>query len=346
MTVGNEDVKTVFYAVQSGNEALRQRSTSGGFVSMAAEKVITDGGKVFAVVYDDTMMPVHSCIDELDGIRKMCGSKYVQSGMGDTFRKIHEALGSGTQVMFVGTPCQTAGLLSYLEAKHAQRSRLLAVELKCYGVPSPGLFRKYTDFLEKKYGGKLTDMNFRDKSFGYNSTTVSAQFDNGKSISNEYSVKSYSKTFFSGLNIRPSCYNCRFRDYRKSGADIVVGDFHKIGEYVRSMDDDMGTSFAAALTEKGRAAVESAASLGTVRKIENFEEPVPGNPKRPEKRDGFFRDSRCMEWDALTEKYCPVSAWDKAASSIKPMIKKLPGGKGVFRMIKRINDLKYRLRTK
>ena len=47
-------------------------------------------------------------------IIESCGSKYVSSHLGDSFQRIKQHLQNGNKVLFVGTPCQCAGLLSYV----------------------------------------------------------------------------------------------------------------------------------------------------------------------------------------------------------------------------------------
>ena len=90
------------------------------------------------------------------------GSKYVQSRIGETYREAVACLKAGRDVMFVGTPCQIAGLRSYLRKDY---EGLLAVDILCHGVPSPAVWRSYLkETFECKDGGaKITSVCFRDK---------------------------------------------------------------------------------------------------------------------------------------------------------------------------------------
>lgn len=78
----------------------------------------------------------------------MMGSKYLQSRIEESYKDAESFLNSGREVLFVGTPCQIAGLRSYLRNKNY--SNLLAVDFICHGVPSPGVWRRY---LAEAYGG-------------------------------------------------------------------------------------------------------------------------------------------------------------------------------------------------
>ena len=63
-------------------------------------------------------------------------------------------------VLYSGTACQIAGLRKFLKQEY---DNLLTVEVACHGVPSPGLFRKYIDWIEKNTGKKVSDYQFRNK---------------------------------------------------------------------------------------------------------------------------------------------------------------------------------------
>lgn len=63
------------------------------------------------------------------------------------FRQVKKDLKDGLTVMFSGTPCQTAGLNSYIGKK--LREKLILVDIVCHGVPAPYLWRDYIAYLEK-----------------------------------------------------------------------------------------------------------------------------------------------------------------------------------------------------
>ena len=64
--------------------------------------------------------------------------------------------------MFTGSPCQIAGLLHYLKKKP---ENLLCVDFVCRGVPSPGLWRNYVDFMEEKFNSKIVGARFKHIEF-------------------------------------------------------------------------------------------------------------------------------------------------------------------------------------
>ena len=335
-----------YYAIQDLNQSDRKRSTSGGFVTLLSNKLFQCGYIVYGAAFDENMLLKHTQATTSVKLERNSGSKYVQSKLSDTFKNIKKNLINDERVLFVGTPCQVAGLSAYLNNSSVDCANLVRVELKCYGVSSPGLFRKYIDFIEKKYKSKILDVRFRDKEYGYNTTVVKIIFDDRKELINNYYAKSFSKTFFFGNNVRPSCYNCGFRDYLNSNADFIVGDFHNISKYDKEMDDDIGTSFVAVLSEKGNRYLNLIKSSAKICLLSDYKEDIPRNPNIPPHREDFFQDSIYMSWGDLIRKYCPKSLFDDMAYYLKPLIARSSLNKHIFSLINKINNYKYKLKTR
>ncbi len=157
------------------NDLRRKESASGGFVYDIYKKVLQSGGLICGCEWNDDMEAVHVLSDSDADLKKMQSSKYVQSNMQDCYKQICKALRGGRQVAFCGTPCQTAGLNSYLGK--ADRTNLISICLICHGVPSPGVWKMWKGIIERKYHGKLVDVNMRDKSYkGYNTSYVRYAF--------------------------------------------------------------------------------------------------------------------------------------------------------------------------
>ena len=136
------------------------KSSSGGVFGVLAEYIISIGGYVCGCIYSDGLEAVHTLSNRKQDIEKMYGSKYVQSRTEHCFPEIQSHLMAEDIVMFTGTACQIAALRLYLGKDY---SNLYCVEILCHGVPSPGLFAKYKQYLEKRLGGTVKDIRFRDK---------------------------------------------------------------------------------------------------------------------------------------------------------------------------------------
>lgn len=340
----NQNTDAPIYYIVQNEDQIRLNSTSGGFFHAAADYTLQHGGLVAGAGFDSDVSVKHLAVTDKQDLQCLMGSKYVQSQTGDIFTKVGESLKNGTLTLFTGTPCQIAGLSSFLDSKNIKKDKLLLLELRCFGVPSPGLFRKYIKYIERIYGKQVKNVNFRDKKFGYAASTVSVTFHDESKISNNYKIKTYSKTFFARLNMRLSCYECRFREVEKSYADFIVGDFHTFKSVDRKWDDDLGTSFVIVKTDLAKRVWSQ---LDTIRyeKLSVAAGEIR-NPIQPECRKDFFDDSRKMEWESLLRKYCPEDKRDFFAARLKPVIQRIPFSKKIFQFIKYLNTRHYQKNTR
>ena len=103
----------------------------------------------------------HSYITDKKDLAKFRKSKYSQSKMGKSYQQVKEFLNDGKKVLFSGTPCQIAGLKSFL--RNVNQDHLLTVEVICEGVPSPLYVRKYEQSLKKKFGAVIQNIDYRYK---------------------------------------------------------------------------------------------------------------------------------------------------------------------------------------
>lgn len=246
--------KQAYLFFSKGEERLH--STSGGFMYEVAKKTIAEGGLVCGCVWNESMEAVHAVTDDEGLLNRFQGSKYVQSYMGDCFKKIKTALLNGRKVFFGGTPCQTAALNRFLG--NVSRENLVSVCVICHGVPSPLVWKKYISCLEKKYRAKLVGVNMRDKSYkGYSESYARYDLkkDNGDIFSigqSSYLSDPFIFLFTDNLFLRRSCNHCYYKA-TECFADIVAGDFHASVEEAGKW----GCSGLIAMTPKGVSVVES-----------------------------------------------------------------------------------------
>ena len=236
---------TKAFAYQN-TEEIRFNSTSGGFFNAMACKIIDDGGVVCGAAFDENMVLRHVIVDSKDDLEPLQKSKYVQSSTTGVFEAIHHFLEAGRKVLYVGVGCQAAALRNYVGCN----GNLIIIDLICYGVPSSGLFEDWITYLENKYA-KVTDVHFRDKSYGYASPNVRVYFDNRKYIESCRDSNMYSDLFFRHLSIRESCYRCKFKTVDRT-SDITLGDLWSIGEVDKALDDNKGATLVFSHTTKGR----------------------------------------------------------------------------------------------
>ena len=151
----------IVYAAKNRNELIRRASSSGGIFSFLAERVLSEGGVVFGAKFDDNWEVVHDYTESIDGLASFRGSKYLQSRIEDNYQKVKFFLQNGRKVLFSGTPCQIAGLKSFLQRDDGN---LITIDFVCHGVPSPKVWRKY---LEEKV--IKNDRNLLSRFFSSNS---------------------------------------------------------------------------------------------------------------------------------------------------------------------------------
>ena len=145
----------------------RQKSSSGGAFSVFARWIIKQRGVVFGAAIDDKFKVSHVEIDNLDDLSLLRGSKYVQSEVGDSYKKVKEYITKGRKVLFTGTGCQIAGLYAYLGGKRYD-GQLYTLDLVCHGTPSQGAFDAYIKKLQKKLaltGENMNGFRFRKNAY-------------------------------------------------------------------------------------------------------------------------------------------------------------------------------------
>lgn len=264
---------------------------------------------MFGASFDDQFVLKHIAVKREGDLDKILGSKYVQSDLTNTFEDVYKLLQNKKMVMYVGTPCQIEGLASFLKLKKAEVSNLLLVDLMCHGCPSPLVFKKYLQYRKQTDGGdEFVCVNFRDKITGWRAFSNTYIYKNGKKYS--ASVDIFFRGFLRNAYLRPSCYNCQFKDIERV-SDITLGDSWSMENIAPGLDNDKGHSFVVCHTPKGRSMIEEVKdklSLFLVNnKIENggLYESAYLNLER--KR--IFKNLEKMNFDKLYNKYFSDKIW-------------------------------------
>ena len=314
--------QTKGFILRIKNNNVLFESTSGGGFTALAEYVLHNGGVVYGTGYDEMMNVICKRATTTAQLQEMRGSKFVQSTLGNTFERIKKELLDGAYVMFTGSPCQIAGLLHYLKKKP---ENLLCVDFVCRGVPSPGLWRNYVNFMEEKFNSKMVGARFKHKTYGYHTTTMKIDFDNGKTYYGSGRVDPYMKSFVSELASRPSCAYCAFKGLERP-SDITIFDCYEYAKLTGREDDDKGYSSIFVHSEKGKKVMEGIAS-----KVECFsidaEELVQYNgimvrnsAKANEKRDEFYSLAAEMPINKALNQVAPITIKDYAIEKAKKFL--------------------------
>lgn len=235
--------------------AIRQDSSSGGAFTLLAEAILGSGGLVFGCTLDADLRAHHIAVDDPLDLTKLRGSKYVQSEVGLSYSLAKAALEKGKQVLFVGTPCQTAGLYAYLGNK--RHDRLYLADFICHGVPSPAVFKAFLQEQESAQGSKMVAHRFRTKDHGWKQTGIQlgsySLFDNGQTVRRYPAFRDpYMNAFLDDVDLRPSCYACKFKTLPKEYADFTIADFWGVDKVAPELNDKKGTSLVLVHTAHGQ----------------------------------------------------------------------------------------------
>lgn len=226
-TVLHEPIRT--YAVVDKDEGRLKKSASGGAFAAIAAEVLNDGGVVFGAemaTEDEKISIRHVMIERKSDISRLQSSKYVQSKVGDVYKKAADLLQSGRKVLFSGTPCQIAGLKQFLKETRNVAENLYLVDIICHGVPNQRMFDDYLDVLSEVVGARVEKFNFRPKDSGWGLEGKYYYKEGGEERSKmlNYHLCSYYVLFLNSDIYRESCYSCRYAKGERV-SDITLGDY-------------------------------------------------------------------------------------------------------------------------
>ena len=193
----------------------------------------------------------HAIASTVDELKAFCGSKYVQSNKHDVMAQIQEHLRSGRKVLFIGTPCEVAGLKQLLNEQ--EQALLFTIDLICHGVPDPQSLKLYLKELSSQVGA-VHDLNFRAESWV--PLILKAQGSEG-TFKAESNNTHYFFAFTQNVNLRPSCYHCPYATLTRVG-DLSLGDFWGVASLIKDFPyPEAGVSAAIVSTAKGAALINT-----------------------------------------------------------------------------------------
>lgn len=296
-----EQELTNVIAAYTKNDEERTISSSGGIFFELADIILAKKGAIVGAGYDEKFNVVHKIIYNKEDLKELQGSKYVQSATKDTYKETKKILENGIEVLYVGTPCQIAGLKSFLQKDY---DNLYTCDLICHGVPSPKVWQKYLS----EYKGKIQNCYFRNKDNGWNCFSMKILFDNNKFKRFKMTKDDFIRLFLNNYTLRPSCYDCKFSKIPRI-ADISLGDFWGVEGKYAEFNDDKGTSLILVNSEKGQELLENIKDKIIYKENCDLDYAIKCNPcicgsvKEPEKRKEFFNDLDKMKIKQLANKY-------------------------------------------
>lgn len=273
-------------------------SQSGGAGALLAKNFVSNGGIVYGCVMENLNV-IHKRIDNLTELYKLKGAKYTQSNLNNTFTQVKEDLINNKKVLFFGTPCQIAGVLSTVGNRLTKN--LYTCDLICHGVVSPLIYEEYLRYMNKKSKSEISEMLFRDKQYGWYSPVETLKYSNGKKKSYVY----YRNIFYTDKSLRASCYDCKFCNLNRV-SDITIGDFWGIESTDFKYKSSTGVSNVIINTEKGSILFDMIKSNNNIKEYnikQGMQHNLKSSTKKPNNTDEFWEEYHKEGFDYIIRKY-------------------------------------------
>lgn len=229
-------------------DTVRKRASSGGVASAIMKKFIEQGGYVASCLFENGQFGF-DVTNEQERARQFAGSKYVKSNPTGAYKTVRSLLRKNEKVLFLGLPCQIAGLKNYLSRR--DDSNLYTIDLICHGSPSPLILNKFLAENDIDINS-IDDIRFRRKTIYEISAKNNKE--NYVEISPAGVQDMYSYAFLNALDYTENCYSCPYASLERI-SDISLGDSWASGQLKE--EQMKGVSLILCQTEKGMQLVEN-----------------------------------------------------------------------------------------
>ena len=313
-------------------------SSSGGIFSLLAKSILSSNGVVYGAAFDNEFNVIHKRCDDENSLYELRGSKYVQSDLKETFSLAKLDLESRKKVLFTGTPCQIGALKKFLTKEY---DNLYTQSFICHGVPSPKVWRKYLDGIEKTHG-KIKGISFRDKTNGWSNYSLKFVFENADNLIISHGKDPFINLFLKNACLRLSCHNCNYKSNEAhSLSDITLADWWGMDKNILPDAGDDGASIIIINSPKGHKlfqqisdelVFEKADYLSTICKNPSyFQASAPSK-----KRNKMFRHLDSMSIDKLAKKYTSPPLRHRIKRIVVAVIYQISSHIGVLKLYKKL----------
>lgn len=306
-------------AIKHKDINIRMSSRSGGVFTACSDYILNHKGVVYGCVLTNDLNAVHFRATSKSDRDKMRGSKYIESKLGDTFKYVRKDLLEGKLVLFSGTSCQVAGLQKYLDNEY---DNLICIDILCYGVPSVKVWHQYVKWQEKK-NGKCIGADFRNKKdYGWAEAVETLIFQRKNKIHKKDS-RIFTNIFYSNMILRPSCYECRYKNIWYPG-DITIGDYWEIDRVYPEINDNKGVSLVMINNNKGMQLI-NAIKESVEWYVTPYEKSIRNSmlfaAKRPDNREEFWKEFKFKSFNFIASKYANYGYKQKLKEKVKSFLR-------------------------
>lgn len=320
----NNSIKA--YACKNLNEEVRINSSSGGIFGAIASEILKQNGIVVGAILDETNIVRHICIDKIEQLPFLYGSKYVQSSINNIYSETKKYLEDGKKVLFTGTPCQVEGLYAFLQQDY---ENLYTQDLICHGVPSPKVWKMYLDNISKKYNTRIKKIEFRNKDNGWKDFNLKMIFEDNTILEESHNKNIFMRLFLGNIILRDSCYSCKFKKIHRR-SDITLADFWGIENVVPEFDDDKGVSVLLINSDKGQEILNKIKNNIIHKEVDisdviRYNENAIESVKRNRHTKVFFNklENKNIDFEKLADKETKRTLLDRVDNKIYRILRKI-----------------------
>lgn len=205
------------FAVWNGDDNIRLKSASGGVATTIQKYALENSIITYGVILDENFEAIFKEIKNDEDLKKTRNSKYVYSDIGKTYIDIEKNLKDKKNVIFIGMPCQVAGLLNYLKKDYIN---LITIDIVCHGMGPAIYFKEHINYLKDKFKiNEINEIRFR-KNNKYDFYIDS----NDKELKIDGKYDLYQYAYHNGVIYNDACYSCNYARKERI-SDITICDF-------------------------------------------------------------------------------------------------------------------------
>lgn len=238
------------YAAWSNDTQTRNTSASGGIATEIYKMCIANNIHCYGAeykVHDGVKIREILSSEDVENVRN---SKYVYSSMDDCYSTIKKQLLENEKVLFVGLPCQIAGLKCFLH--NTPTDNLLLIDIVCHGTCPHEYLDQHIKAIEDKKGEKADSVMFRNPDFGTEKYCFTLK--NQRKVFYNKGVNEddlYQIGYHKMLIYREACYNCKYARPERMG-DLTIADFSGLGRIKPWTKQRESISMIIVSSEKGK----------------------------------------------------------------------------------------------
>jgi len=238
-------------AAWSNNNEVRRTSASGGIACELYHYWIKNGGVATGVVFDRVEGCHFILLENESDIKAVQNSKYTFSDTAGIYKVVKQKLQAGISVLFIGVPCQVAGLYGFLKKEY---DNLTTVDIICHGMPPATYLEQHIKSIEDKKKEYTHQLFFRDPKYYTYTFTFTLKNIKGKEFYNKKVLTrdNYQLGYHRALIYRENCYSCNYARKERI-SDLTIGDFSGLGRFAPFEYDKHNVSCILENTDKGAA---------------------------------------------------------------------------------------------